>query len=53
VHETVMAAAEQHEILECRLTAARPVADVVRVDEPAVLATWEATPAVSRSERAA
>lgn len=53
VHEAVMAPAQEHEIRDLRLASARPVADVVRVEETAVLAAWEATTAVARLQGSA
>jgi hypothetical protein len=51
VHEPVMAPAEQHEVLEARLAAAAPVADVMRIDEEPVLTAREAAAAVAPLQR--
>src|SRR5215218_6334693 len=51
VHEAMMAAAEEHEIPDLRLTAARPVLDVMCVEEAAVVAPREAATSVSCLER--
>jgi len=49
VHGPVMAAAEENQVRERRLPAASPVADVMSVDEPVVLAAGEAAAAVART----
>jgi len=45
----MMAAAEENQVRERRLPAASPVADVMSVDEPVVLAAGEAAAAVART----
>src|SRR5581483_1814308 len=47
---TMVAAAKQDEIVDRRLAALRPVADMVGVDEPAVLAAREAAACVARPQ---
>lgn len=47
VNRAMVSAAEEHEVSQRCLTALRPVTDVVGVDEPAVLAAWEAAAAVA------
>jgi len=48
VHEPVVPPAEQDKVVEHRLAAARPVADVVRVDNAVVFAAWEPAASVAR-----
>ena len=48
-----MVGAEHHEVLQRGLPAARPVADVMALEEAAVLASGEAATAVARGEGAA
>lgn len=53
VDEPVVAATKEHEIVDLRVSSVRPVPNVVRVDEPAVLAAGEAASAVARAKRTA
>ncbi len=52
VHEPVVVAAQQHEVLDARRPSVRPVGDVVPVDEAMESAARKAAPSVARRERA-
>src|SRR6266487_3053736 len=43
--------AEQHEVVQARLAAPRPVANVMGIDEEAVLTAWEAAAVVAPLQR--
>ena len=47
-----MTPAERDEVRERRLAASGPVPDVVRVDEPVIVAAWETTAAVATPDGA-
>jgi hypothetical protein len=53
VDSAVVAAAEQNEVSDCRFAALRPVADVMGIDEAAVLAAGEAASTVAATQRTA
>jgi hypothetical protein len=53
VHEPMVAPAEQDKVVKPRFTAVSPVADVVRIHKPLVLAPGEAAAAVTPPQRSA
>ena len=52
VHEPMMGRAEDHQIVQRRLAAFRPMPDVVRVQIPFMMATGERAAAVAREQGA-
>ena len=50
VHELMVTLAQQHQVLETRFTAGRPVSDVMGIDEARVVATRKHTALVSCSQ---
>jgi hypothetical protein len=53
VDQPMVVAAEQQQVVELRLPAPRPVAQMVSVDEAGVLAAWEAAGSIAGVERPA
>ena len=52
VHQTVMVAAQQHEIVDLGFTPIRPVLDVMRIQIPAVVTARKRTATIARQQRA-